>query len=62
MPITGKQMLRFAEKNGWQLTRINGSHFIMWKEGCAPVSIPVHGNKPLKKGLTLKLLKQLGLR
>lgn len=62
MPMTGKQMLLLAEKNGWRLTRINGSHYIMWKENFNPVSIPVHGNKDLKKGMEQKLLKSLGIQ
>jgi predicted RNA binding protein YcfA (HicA-like mRNA interferase family) len=62
MPMTGKQMLILAEKNGWKLTRINGSHHIMWKESFAPVSIPIHGNKALKKGIEHQLLKNFGLR
>jgi predicted RNA binding protein YcfA (HicA-like mRNA interferase family) len=61
MPLTGKEMLKLAKKNNWQVARINGSHFIMVKEGYPLVPIPVH-NKDLKKGTEQKLLKDLGLK
>lgn len=61
MPLTGKEMLKLAKKNGWQEARINGSHHIMVKEGYPPVSIPVH-NKDLRKGTEQKILKDLGFK
>lgn len=62
MPLTGKEMFRLAVKSGWKEVRVNGSHHIMIKEGYEPVSIPVHGNKDLKKGMEQKLLRGLGLK
>ena len=62
MPLTGKELLKIAEKNGWKEVRINGSHHIMEKSGFEPISIPIHGNKDLKKGMEQKLLKGLGLK
>lgn len=61
MPLTGKEMLKLAKKNGWQVVRITGSHHIMAKKGYPPVPIPVH-NKDLKKGTEQKILKDLGLK
>jgi predicted RNA binding protein YcfA (HicA-like mRNA interferase family) len=56
--ISGKEFCRLLERNGWYLVRVHGSHHHYSKLG-APVliSVPVHGNKPLKKG-TLKALLQ----
>lgn len=56
--ISGKEFARILEKKGWELKRINGSHHIYVKEG-TPVrlSLPIHGNKPLKKGLLNHLMK-----
>ncbi|MGX7197931.1 type II toxin-antitoxin system HicA family toxin [Enterococcus olivae] len=62
MPLTGKSLLKLAEKNGWKKVRTAGSHNIVVKEGFQPVSIPVHGNKDLKIGIEQKLLKDLGLK
>jgi predicted RNA binding protein YcfA (HicA-like mRNA interferase family) len=45
--MTGKQVIKILEKEGWQLLRISGSHHRMIK-GNKKVSIPVHGAKDLK--------------
>lgn len=45
MPLTGKQLLKLAIKNGWVEERVNGSHHIMRKQGFLPVTIPVHAIK-----------------
>lgn len=61
MPLTGKQLLKLAKKNGWEHVRTNGSHHILKKDGQIEI-IPVHANKDLGKGLEQQLLKRLGLR
>ena len=61
MPLSGKQLVKLVQENGWVLIRINGGHHILAKEGkvtCAPV----HGNKSLGKGLELKIIKQTGVK
>jgi predicted RNA binding protein YcfA (HicA-like mRNA interferase family) len=60
--VSGKEFCRVLERHGWVLLRINGSHHIYGKSG-SPVrlSVPVHGNRPLKRGLLAHLLKQAGL-
>ncbi len=56
--ISGKQFTRLLEERGWQLSRINGSHHIYTKQGSAiRISVPVHGNIPLKIGLQKHLMK-----
>lgn len=62
MPLTGKQLLKLAKKNGWEVVRITGSHHIVTKNGLLPVSIPIHSNKDLAKGIENKLKKELGLK
>lgn len=60
--VTGKEFARLLEKHGWNLLRIQGSHHIYGKEGSiVRISIPIHGNKPLKTGLAKHLLKMAGL-
>jgi len=55
---TGAELCRIIERHGWRLLRIQGSHHIYGKSGNeARLSIPVHGNKPLKSGLLRHLLK-----
>lgn len=63
MPLTGKDLLRLAEKNGWEVIRQNGSHHrLKHKVTGKKETIAVHANKDLKKGIEQKLLKQLGLK
>ncbi|MFS8972523.1 type II toxin-antitoxin system HicA family toxin [Streptococcus mitis] len=62
MPITGKEMVKLALANGWIEVRKRGSHHHLKKEGVPYlVTIPVHGNEDLGKGLERKILKDLGL-
>ena len=56
--LSGKELARRVEKHGWDLRRIHGSHHIYGKAGSVVrLSIPIHGNKPLKTGLLKHLLK-----
>ena len=61
--ISGKQFCKVLEKHGWALKRTTkSSHFIYIMPGNpATLSVPVHGNKDLKKGLQIYLMKQAGL-
>jgi predicted RNA binding protein YcfA (HicA-like mRNA interferase family) len=46
------------EKKGWVLQRTQGSHHVYVKEGNpARISVPIHGNRPLKVGLQRHLVK-----
>lgn len=55
-----KELLKLLLKNGWQLSEIKGSHYILTKNGKIEV-IPVHG-KDMKIGLLTKILKRTGLK
>ncbi|HUT34555.1 MAG TPA: type II toxin-antitoxin system HicA family toxin [Planctomycetota bacterium] len=60
--LSGKELTRIVERRGWELLRVHGSHHIYGKPGSSVrLSIPVHGNKPLKIGLLRHLLKMAGL-
>ena len=61
MPLSGKDMVKKLKKSGWELRRIEGSHHQMYKNGIR-VTVPVHGNKDLGKGLEDKILKEAGLK
>ncbi|MBN9303769.1 MAG: hypothetical protein BGO82_15465 [Devosia sp. 67-54] len=57
-PLSGLQFAKLLERNGWRLLRVNGSHHIYGKAGVdARLSVPVHGNEPLKLGLMRHLAK-----
>lgn len=52
------RIARLLERHGWQLMRIHGSHHIYGKPGSiVRLSVPIHGNKPLKTGLLRHLAK-----
>jgi predicted RNA binding protein YcfA (HicA-like mRNA interferase family) len=60
--VSGKTLARVLEQHGWSLLRINGSHHIYGKPGSTVrLSVPIHGNQPLKVGLLNHLLKMAGL-
>jgi predicted RNA binding protein YcfA (HicA-like mRNA interferase family) len=60
--LSGKDLAKILEKNGWQLLRIQGSHHIYGKpNNIVRLSVPIHGNKPLKSGLQRHLLKLAGI-
>jgi len=48
-PVTGGMFAHMLERRGWVLLRIRGSHHIYGKQGFREkISIPIHGDKPLK--------------
>jgi len=60
--VGGKRFSRILERHGWTLLRVHGSHHIYGKPGSiVRISVPIHGNKPLKTGLLKHLLKMAGL-
>ncbi len=56
--VAGREFARMIERRGWQLLRISGSHHIHGKTGSiVRLSVPIHGNRPLKSGLLRHLAK-----
>jgi predicted RNA binding protein YcfA (HicA-like mRNA interferase family) len=56
--LSGRDLARHLELRGWRLLRISGSHHIYGRDGSAVrLSIPIHGNRPLKIGLLRHLAK-----
>ena len=47
--VSGRDFARLVERRGWQLLRVAGS--------VVRLSIPIHGNRPLKIGLLRHLAK-----
>jgi len=60
--ISGRDFARMIERRGWTLLRINGSHHIYGRSGSpVRISLPVHGNTPLKADLLRHLAKLAGI-
>ncbi|MYB51914.1 MAG: type II toxin-antitoxin system HicA family toxin [Acidobacteriia bacterium] len=56
--VTGKEFCRILQSQGWQLRRTKGSHRIYTRAGSsARISVPVHGDGDLKRGLQRHLMK-----
>lgn len=56
--ISGMEMVRFLERQGFSLLRISGSHHYLGKAELH-VSVPVHGNRPLRIGTLRSILRDI---
>ena len=56
--VTGQQMVRFLQREGFQLLRVRGSHHFLSKEPLR-TSVPVHGNRELKVGTMRGILRDI---
>jgi predicted RNA binding protein YcfA (HicA-like mRNA interferase family) len=60
--VSGKALCRVLEKNGWALLRVTGSHHVYGRRSSPTrLSVPVHANAALKRGLLAHFLKVAGL-
>lgn len=59
--MTGKEMLRLLQANGWTVAKIKGSHHHMLKDD-RKLIVPVHGKQELRKGLQESILREAGLK
>jgi predicted RNA binding protein YcfA (HicA-like mRNA interferase family) len=59
--VTGGELTKLLERNGWSLDHVTGSHHVMIK-GDEKVSVPVHGPRDIKKGTLQSILKKAGLK
>ncbi len=57
---SGKEMLRFLEREGFSVLRIRGSHHFL-NRGDTDTVVPVHGNRPLKTGTLRKILRDIDM-
>ncbi len=58
--LSGKQLLKLLQKNGFTVVRQKGSHvFVENTTGELSTVIPLHGNEDLGKGLLKAILNDL---
>ena len=58
----GDRHVRAFERAGWRVNYIEGSHYILVKEGFdVHLSIPVHKGHDMGVGLLRKLIRKAGL-
>lgn len=61
--LSGKELAKILERNGWTLERVRGSHRVYIKAGSSVrLSVPIHGTKMLREGLLRHLLKIAEIR
>ncbi len=61
--LSGKEFAKLLERHGWELLRVAGSHHIYGKaSSVVRLSLPIHGNQPLKIGLLIHLLKMAEIK
>ncbi|MFH1106634.1 MAG: type II toxin-antitoxin system HicA family toxin [Candidatus Micrarchaeota archaeon] len=61
LPVfSGPELVKLALERGWIFERQKGSHAIFSK-GPRLTVIPIHGQRPLKKGLAARILKDIGI-
>jgi len=56
--MTGKELIKTLERDGWTLDHVTGSHHIMVKKGRRSIPVPVHGARDIPRGLVHRILKQ----
>jgi len=59
--MTGKEVIRSLEREGWRVLRQAGSHVRMGKDS-GRTSVPVHGHRDLKPGTLAAIERQTGVK
>ena len=54
----GKELIKFLEYLGFEVTRTKGSHSRLKLDDGRATSVPVHGNKDIPKGLLRKIIRE----
>ena len=57
--VSGRQVMRIAERTGWTFERISGDHYMYSKPGRRTVPIPDH--RELEPGTLRSIIRGLGL-
>lgn len=56
--LTGREMVRFLEREGFEIVRIRGSHHFMQRDELR-TSVPVHPGRNLKVGTLRSILRDI---
>lgn len=58
--ISGKDLLRFLQREGFTVVRVRGSHNVLTR-GETDTVVPVHGNRTLAIGTLRKILRDIDM-
>jgi len=56
--ITGKELIKFLQSIGFEITRTKGSHVRLWLKDKKATTVLIHGNKVIPKGLLRKIIRE----
>ncbi len=56
--ITGKDLIKFLQSMGFEITRTKGSHVRLWLKDKKATTVPIHRNKVIPKGLLRKIIRE----
>ncbi|HLC98370.1 MAG TPA: type II toxin-antitoxin system HicA family toxin [Candidatus Nanoarchaeia archaeon] len=62
--LSGKEIIALLEKQGFVVKRQKGSHMTLYKKTSEKglyVTVPLHGNKEIKRGTLLSIIRQAGM-
>jgi len=60
--VSGKQLIKILERQGWYVKRVRGSHHILRHPTIADaLPVPVHGSRPIKRGTLGNILRTAGI-
>lgn len=60
--VTGKQLVKILEAQGWYVKRIRGSHHVLRHPSIPDaIPVPIHGNQAIKKGTLGNILRTAGI-
>ncbi len=60
--ISGAALIKALERQGWYTKRVRGSHHVLRHPTIGQaIPVPVHGNRPLKRGTLLNILRTAGM-
>ncbi len=62
MNLSPKHLIKLLEQSGFIFKRSKGSHHLYYNvERNITVIVPVHGNKDMRKGTFMAIIKQAGI-
>ncbi len=59
--ITGRQLIARLKRQGFEVVRVRGSHYLLKHPDGRTTVVPVHGKETIGPGLLLKILRETKL-
>ncbi len=59
--LKGKELIRILQKNGFEVVRSRGSHFLLRHPDGRTTTVPVHSGETLGPGLLRAILRDIEL-